>query len=98
MARFIPFGNQPIIATLKQLDPSLEEASENLGATFRHTIIRILLPLMKPGLIAAWALSFVLWVSLAQLSWCILQAWIHCRFCFLMSPIMGQIVYWQRFV
>ena len=59
-ARFIPFGNQPIIANLKQLDPSLEEASENLGATFRHTIIRILLPLMKPGLLAGWTLAFVL--------------------------------------
>jgi iron(III) transport system permease protein len=60
VARFIPFGNQPIIATLKQLDPSLEEASENLGATFRHTIIHILLPLMKPGLLAGWTLAFVL--------------------------------------
>ncbi len=40
------------MASLQQIDPSIEEASRNLGASTGYTFRKITLPLIKPALFA----------------------------------------------
>jgi putative spermidine/putrescine transport system permease protein len=54
-----PYAIKSISACLYGIDPSLEEASRTLGASPWRTFRRILLPLLRPGLIAAFIFSFV---------------------------------------
>jgi len=60
----IPFGMAYAIvvirARLSQLDPSLDDAAADLGATPWRTFVRITLPLMMPAIVAAWLLAFTL--------------------------------------
>jgi putrescine transport system permease protein len=60
----IPFGMAYAIvvirARLSQLDPSLEEAAADLGATPWRTFLRVTLPLLMPAIMAAWLLAFTL--------------------------------------
>jgi iron(III) transport system permease protein len=44
---------------MAQIDPSLDEASTTLGARSATTLRRILLPLLKPAVVAALVYSFV---------------------------------------
>jgi len=60
VARFIPFSATALSSTLKHLDISLEEASASVGAGWTRTMIKIVMPLMKQGIFATWAISFVL--------------------------------------
>jgi putative spermidine/putrescine transport system permease protein len=55
----LPYALRSIGACLRGIDPSLEEASRTLGAGSWRTFRRILLPLLKPGVIAALIFSFV---------------------------------------
>jgi len=51
----------PILYTrYLHLDPKLSEASQVLGATHRQTFLRVILPLLRPALIATGLLTFVL--------------------------------------
>jgi putative spermidine/putrescine transport system permease protein len=54
-----PYAIRSITANLYGIDPSLEEASHVLGANRWRTFRRILLPLMKPGITAAFIFSFI---------------------------------------
>jgi iron(III) transport system permease protein len=56
--RRLPYALRSCTASLQQVSPSLEEASENLGATKARTVRRIVVPLMLPGLIAGFITSF----------------------------------------
>jgi putrescine transport system permease protein len=60
----IPFGmayaTVVIRARLSQLDPLLEEAAADLGATPWRTFLRVSLPLLLPAIFAAWLLAFTL--------------------------------------
>ena len=56
---YLPFVVLPIYATLERLDPSLIEASADLGASPWHTLTRVVLPLSAPGLRAAALLVFI---------------------------------------
>jgi putrescine transport system permease protein len=47
-------------ARLLQLDQSLEEAAADLGATPWRAFLRVTLPLLLPGIAAAWLLAFTL--------------------------------------
>jgi putrescine transport system permease protein len=47
-------------ARLSQLDPQLEEAAQDLGATPWVAFRRIVLPLIAPSLLAGWLLAFTL--------------------------------------
>jgi iron(III) transport system permease protein len=47
------------IATLAQIDKSLDEASHTLGAGSATTIRRVVLPLLRPAIVAALVYSFV---------------------------------------
>lgn len=55
----LPYAIRSISACLRGIDPSLEEASRTLGAGPWRTFRRVLLPLLKPGVIAASIFSFV---------------------------------------
>jgi len=47
---FFPVAYLVLVGLLKQIDPSMEEAARNLGATRWQTFRTILLPLLKPGI------------------------------------------------
>ena len=58
------FRNMPVavrsgIATLAQIDRSLDEASLTLGARSFATVRRVILPLLRPAVVAALVYSFV---------------------------------------
>jgi iron(III) transport system permease protein len=57
--RNMPVGVRAGIASMSQLDKSLDEASLTLGASTWHTFVRIVLPLMRPAILAALVFSFV---------------------------------------
>ncbi len=57
--RNMAVGVRSGIATLSQIDRSLDEASLTLGARSGQTVRRVILPLLKPALIAAMVYSFV---------------------------------------
>jgi iron(III) transport system permease protein len=57
--RNMPTGIRAGIAAMSQLDPSLDEASLTLGARSFTTLRRVLLPLLRPAIVAALVFSFV---------------------------------------
>lgn len=54
-----PYAIRSITASLHRIDPSIEEASRTLGANAFTTFRRVLLPLVRPGVLAAFIFSFV---------------------------------------
>jgi iron(III) transport system permease protein len=59
VGRYIPLGVRAANASLRQVDPSLEESARVLGASWAGTLREITLPLIRPGLFAGWLLVFV---------------------------------------
>ncbi|SIR19233.1 iron ABC transporter permease [Pseudacidovorax sp. RU35E] len=59
MFRNLPVGVRAGTAAFKQLDRSLDEASLMLRASTAQTLMRVVLPLLKPALVAALVYSFV---------------------------------------
>jgi iron(III) transport system permease protein len=57
--RNMPVGVRAGIATLSQIDKSLDEASLTLGARSATTLRRVVLPLLRPAIIASLVYSFV---------------------------------------
>ena len=57
--RYIPLGVRAANASLRQVDHSLEESAQILGAKWLTTMREITLPLIRPGLFAGWLLVFV---------------------------------------
>ena len=57
--RNMAVGVRSGIATLSQIDRSLDEASLTLGARSGTTVRRVILPLIKPAIVAAMVYSFV---------------------------------------
>jgi len=57
--RNLPVGVRAGSAAFKQIDPALDEASAMLGAGSPTTLRRVVLPLLKPALVAALVYSFV---------------------------------------
>jgi iron(III) transport system permease protein len=72
VTRFMPYGMRTISATMVQINRELEEASQIAGASWFQSFRRITLPLLKPGLIAAWV--YILIVSMRELSTSVLLA------------------------
>ena len=58
-ARYLPIAARSIDATLRQFDPSLEEAARITGATWLESIRYVLLPMARPGLVVAFLLVFI---------------------------------------
>lgn len=56
---FFPVAFLMLSGLLRKIDPAIEEASRNLGASQGQTFRRITLPLMVPGLANAFLISFI---------------------------------------
>jgi len=59
LVRALPLTGRGILASYRQLDPSLEEAAASLGAGRWRTLARVTLPQLRPGLAAGASLAFV---------------------------------------
>src|SRR5437660_3045367 len=59
VGRYLPLGVRAANASLRQIDPSLEESATILGASWMVTMREVTLPLIRPGLFAGWLLVFV---------------------------------------
>lgn len=55
----LPFAVIAILASMLQIDPRLEEASESLGARPARTLWRVLLPLSAPGIFVGINITFL---------------------------------------
>jgi len=60
---FLPFLILTLTTVIQRIDPQIEEASINLGAGPIETFWRVVLPLARPGIIAASLIVFTLAVS-----------------------------------
>ncbi len=56
---FLPLGVRTISSVMVQIDRSLEECAEMCGAPWAYRIRTITMPLLRPGLVAAWLLLFI---------------------------------------
>jgi iron(III) transport system permease protein len=56
--RALPYSIRSGVAALEQLHWSLDEASTNLGATREQTLWRVLLPLVRPAVVAGMIFTF----------------------------------------
>lgn len=54
ITRFLPYGLRAVTSTIIQVHKELEEASVVCGAGFMATFRRVLIPMMRPGVMAGW--------------------------------------------
>ena len=59
MTRYVPLAVRSANTALRQIDPTLEEASRIAGGSWLMTMRRITVPLIKPGILVGWTLVFV---------------------------------------
>jgi iron(III) transport system permease protein len=70
VTRFMPYGLRYSTNSMLQIHSELEESAAMSGASWSTTFRRIILPLLKPGLLAGWI--YVMIVSIRELSTSIL--------------------------
>jgi putative spermidine/putrescine transport system permease protein len=70
----IPFVILILVPFIEQIDTSLESASHMLGANQFQTFLRVLLPLVVPGLLTAGVLAIVRTVSMFDLTYLVADA------------------------
>ena len=56
---FLPLGVRTIAGVMLQIDKSLEECAQMCGASWSFRMRTVTVPLLAPGLIAAWLLLFI---------------------------------------
>jgi iron(III) transport system permease protein len=66
VTRFMPYGLRYNTTSMLQIHKELEESAAMSGASWGTTFRRIILPLLKPGLVAGWI--YVMIVSIRELS------------------------------
>jgi iron(III) transport system permease protein len=66
ITRFMPYGLRYNTTSMLQIHKELEESAAMSGASWFTTFRRIILPLLKPGLVAGWI--YVMIVSIRELS------------------------------
>lgn len=66
VTRFMPYGLRYNTTSMLQIHKELEESSAMSGASWGTTFYRIVLPLLKPGLLAGWI--YIMIVSIRELS------------------------------
>ncbi len=59
IVHYLPAGLQTMEPALQQITPNMEEASRSLGLSPLRSFVRITLPLVSGGFIAAWVLMFL---------------------------------------
>ncbi|HET7521269.1 MAG TPA: ABC transporter permease [Candidatus Limnocylindria bacterium] len=55
----LPFATLILLARMTGIDPALEDAAMDLGASYPVTLRRVVLPLIGPTLLSAWLTCFV---------------------------------------
>jgi iron(III) transport system permease protein len=70
ITRFMPYGLRYNTTSMLQIHRELEESAAMSGASWTTTFRRIILPLLKPGLVAGWI--YIVIVSIRELSTSIL--------------------------
>jgi iron(III) transport system permease protein len=66
ITRFMPYGLRYNTTSMLQIHKELEESAAMSGASWSTTFRRVILPLLKPGLVAGWI--YVMIVSIRELS------------------------------
>jgi iron(III) transport system permease protein len=66
ITRFMPYGLRYNTTSMLQIHKELEESAAMSGASWGTTFFRVILPLLKPGLVAGWI--YVMIVSIRELS------------------------------
>jgi len=66
VTRFMPYGLRFNTTSMLQIHKELEESAAMSGASWGTTFRRIILPLLKPGLVAGWI--YIMIVSIRELS------------------------------
>jgi iron(III) transport system permease protein len=66
VTRFMPYGLRYNTTSMLQIHKELEESAAMSGASWATTFFRVVLPLLKPGLVAGWI--YVMIVSIRELS------------------------------
>ncbi|HET7362131.1 MAG TPA: iron ABC transporter permease [Burkholderiales bacterium] len=66
VTRFMPYGLRYNTTSMLQIHKELEESAAMSGASWTTTFWRIILPLLKPGLLAGWI--YIVIVSIRELS------------------------------
>jgi iron(III) transport system permease protein len=66
VTRFLPYGMRYNSASMMQIHKELEESATMSGASWSTAFRRIVLPLLKPGLLAGWI--YIVIVSIRELS------------------------------
>jgi iron(III) transport system permease protein len=56
---FLPLGIRTISGVMVQIDKSLEECAQMCGAPWVYRTRTVTMPLLRPGLLAAWLLLFI---------------------------------------
>ncbi len=56
---FLPLGMRTMAGVVLQVDRSLEECARVCGASWQHQMRTVTLPLLRPGMAAAWLLIFI---------------------------------------
>ena len=56
---FLPLGVRTLAGVVMQVDRSLEECARVCGASWSHQMRTVSLPLLRPGIAAAWLLIFI---------------------------------------
>jgi iron(III) transport system permease protein len=56
---FLPLGFRTISGVILQIDRTLEESAQMCGAAWGYRIRTVTMPLLRPGLVAAWLLLFI---------------------------------------
>ena len=68
ITRYVPIGLRTVIGGVIQISDELEAASKMSGATWLYTFRRIILPLVKPTLLAAWLMMFLIFMRELSMS------------------------------
>jgi iron(III) transport system permease protein len=66
VTRFMPYGLRFNTTSMLQIHKELEESAAMSGASWGTTFYRVILPLLKPGLVAGWI--YIMIVSIRELS------------------------------
>jgi iron(III) transport system permease protein len=68
VTRFLPYGLRSVTSTIIQIHREMEEAAWASGAGFGATFRRILIPLLRPGMVAGWILLATIFIREFSLS------------------------------
>ncbi len=62
IARFLPFATRNVTAMFLAINSELEQIARTSGATWNQTMRYVVVPLLKPSLVASWLMLFVIFI------------------------------------